>query len=84
MNRGVEAAAAVLSHHGWHLAQVRNVLKPPATDLNDLSLAFIKDLPGMLHHYPQPPTKSAVSTFIMLFWVGGLVFLGVSLIFHVL
>lgn len=84
MNRGVEAAAAVLSHHGWHLSQVRNVLKPPATDLDDLSLTFMDNLPGMLHHYQKPPTNSAVSTFITLFWCGGLIFLGVSLIFHML
>ena len=84
MNRGVEAAAAVLSHHGWHLSQVRNVLKPPSTDLDDLSLTFMDDLPGMLHHHQQSSKKSAVRTFIMLFWCGGLVFLGVSLIFHML
>ena len=84
MNRGVEAAAAVLNHYNWPLPQVRSVLKSPTTQLDDLSLALIHDLPSVLHPCQQQPTKSSVNSFIMRFWVGGLVFLGVSLIFHML
>ena len=84
MNRGVEAAAAVLNHYGWQLSQVRSVLKPPVTDLDDLSFALIHDLPSMLPHSRSQSPHSAISNFIMLFWLGGLVFLGISLVFHVL
>ncbi|MBX2865135.1 MAG: hypothetical protein KTR27_16405 [Leptolyngbyaceae cyanobacterium MAG.088] len=97
MNRGLEEAAAVLSHHGWHFAQIRSVLKTPTTPLENLGLALIHELQQKrpiprrtfqnrpLHK--MPPRKSSVSAFqlfIILFWFGMLIFIGVSLIVHIL
>ena len=38
MNRGVEEAAAVLTHHGWHYSQIQNVLKPSASPVGNLNI----------------------------------------------
>ncbi len=95
MNRGVEEAAAVLSHHGWHFSQIRRVLKAPETPLGDLGLALIHELQQEYQTprsnlrkspqtIPQKPTVSRVQIFVILFWVGLSIFIGVSLILHLL
>lgn len=97
MNRGIEEAASILSHHGWHLSQIHNVLKPPTTPLDDLGFALAHDL--QLDHYSnstrhipyrptylpqQTSTASVIKTFTLLVWLGGLIFIAVSLILHML
>jgi hypothetical protein len=94
MNRGVEEATAVLSHHGWHFSQIRSVLKAPATPLDDLSLALIHELQQerqtptrALYHLPPATPKrtiAAIKASILFFWFGLVIFIGVSLILHML
>ncbi len=96
MNRGVEEAAAVLSHHGWHFSQIRSVLKAPATPLGDSGLALVHELqqerqtPRHILYQPPPAKPQRQTTvrvfkaFLVLFWLGMLFFIGVSLILHML
>ncbi|MDV3347846.1 hypothetical protein QGP82_04010 [Leptothoe sp. LEGE 181152] len=96
MNRGVEEAASILSHHGWHLEQIRSVLKPAIPPLDDIGFALLHDLqvenhrshrPRLTPPHPSPRRNAAATTlkaFTLLVWLGGLIFIGVSLILHVL
>ncbi|MBT9317141.1 hypothetical protein [Leptothoe spongobia] len=96
MNRGVEEAAAVLTHHGWHFSQIHDVLKPSTKPLENLGFALMHDRPAarvIHHHYslltrPQTlhhkRTNSVAKTLFALFWFGGLIFVGVSLMLHML
>ncbi|MEM9265605.1 MAG: hypothetical protein AAGA46_08785 [Cyanobacteria bacterium P01_F01_bin.13] len=91
MNRGVEDAAAVLSHHGWQFSQIRGVLKPASTPLNNLGFTLLKDFQTDTHlsySWPKPPQRkfkfSALKTFAVLFWFGTFVFVAVSFILHLL
>ncbi|NEQ50747.1 MAG: hypothetical protein F6K11_11525 [Leptolyngbya sp. SIO3F4] len=96
MNRGVEEAAAVLTHHGWHFSQINDVLKPSDKSLESFGLRPINEHsgPGLYRqHYALPKyshtirhnqTNSVVRTLFPLFWFGGLIFVGVSLMLHML
>lgn len=96
MNRDVEAAAAVLTHHGWHYSQINDVLKPAITSLDNLGSTLIAEQPATaqtMYHYPLHPRPrtaryhhphSVGKTLFALFWFGGLIFVGVSLMLHML
>lgn len=95
MNRGVEEAASILSHHGWHLEQIRSVLKPAIPPLDDIGFALLHDLQvehqrshrliPLPHSYPhRNAAATTLKAFTLLVWLGGLIFIGVSLILHVL
>ncbi|MEM7797202.1 MAG: hypothetical protein AAF579_22450 [Cyanobacteria bacterium P01_C01_bin.118] len=94
MNRGVEAAAAVLTHHGWHYSQINDVLKSPITPLENLGPTLMSEQPATvqtMYHYPLRPQTvrsrshhSVGKTLLVLFWFGGLIFVGVSLMLHML
>ena len=95
MNRGVEEAAAVLNHHGWTNAQIRGVLKLVVEPFDNNSLALLNKMwieQNKLNRYVYPrklkPAKRkklyVFKTLFTLFWFGGLIFLGVSLILHML
>lgn len=97
MNRGVEEAAAVLTHHGWHYSQIQNVLKPSASPMGNLNVPCIshknkrivtlRPSSTVLPHYrtSRPRGKAATGKIVFaLFWLGGLVFVIVSLMLHML
>lgn len=100
VNRGVEEAAAVLSHHGWHFSQIRSVLKASQTPLDNLGLALVYELQQQRQAPPlqtldysyqvatsqklKKPAFSAHKVFFILFGVGIFIFMGISLIFYVL
>lgn len=91
MNRGVEEAAAVLSHHGWSFSQIRRVLKPTAVPLGNLSFALMPNVqlePRKINYQTSQRLKrkstSVFKTLLIFFGCGGFVFLGVSLILHML
>ena len=94
MNRGVEAATAVLAHHGWHYSQINEVLKPSTISLENWSTNLMADGPAISqtrYHSPISPhtvryraAHSRGKTLLALFWFGGLIFVGVSLMLHML
>ncbi len=89
MNRGVEEAAAVLSHYGWHGSQIRGVLKPAINPLINLNFTLLPNRQGgrPLSSPWSKQRKSYLSlckTLIILFWVGGFMFVAISLILHML
>ena len=94
MNRGVEEAAAVLTHHGWHFSQIHEVLKSSAQPQEDLGFSLINEPANLQEYYlrlrkrprtlrHRPPHSIAKNLFA-LFWFGGLIFVGVSLMLYML
>lgn len=97
MNRGVDAAAAVLRHHGWKCSQIRHVLKPSDSLLNNLSYRLIRDRGAQSDSSFRLPlfsskskitlhrkAFSACKRFAILLFLGIGFFLGASLIIHML
>lgn len=89
MNRGVEEAAAVLSHYGWHGSQIRGVLKPAINPLSNLSFPLLQNSQGGRSRpsswsKQRRPYLSLCKTLIILFWFGSFMFVAISLILHML
>ena len=95
MNRGFEEAAAVLSHHGWTGAQIRHVLKSAIPPFEGASFSRINSVPIEQNQFsrylysrsfgPAPKNRTSVfKTLFAMFWFGALIFLGVSLMLHML
>lgn len=95
MNRGFEEAAAVLRHHGWTGPQIRHVLKSAIPPFPGTSFSLGNGIPIEQNEFSRyvysrsfSPTKkkrtSVFKTLFVMFWFGGLIFLGVSLLLHML